>query len=265
MVSRYSRRRSLSAAAAQSRVASSVLPGRCERPSSPKVKAPAQQPKQLVTLNKDVDNLTGRLLYSTEEGGLSHIRGTRRGAMQHHVGSWQMAPSPHVKGADRWLAFHSTRPGAMGIALKDMSASTDPNVRERQLTTAPEDAQDAPPWAGTLPNSRLVFGSSETGSWQSRIYLIDVNGQAGLTSPVGWAVTPAWHPTQERIVYNGFSPTGGNPGLWLANCQRNHPPRQFTDNGNDIRPVWDPDGRTIVFMSNRSGNWDLYRVDVNGR
>ena len=39
--------------------------------------------------------------------------------------------------------------------------------------------------------------------------------------------------------------------------------RQLTDNGNDQRPTWTPDGRYIVFMSNgRDGNWEIYRVDL---
>ena len=39
--------------------------------------------------------------------------------------------------------------------------------------------------------------------------------------------------------------------------------RPLTDNPGDARPVWSPDGRYVVFMSNeRDGNWELYRIDV---
>ena len=37
---------------------------------------------------------------------------------------------------------------------------------------------------------------------------------------------------------------------------------QLTDNGNDIRPAWTPDGQSIVFMSQRDGNWELYRLSM---
>jgi Tol biopolymer transport system component len=37
-------------------------------------------------------------------------------------------------------------------------------------------------------------------------------------------------------------------------------PTQFTfDPGSDWNPVWSPDGRTIVFSSNRKGVFNLYR------
>jgi len=38
-----------------------------------------------------------------------------------------------------------------------------------------------------------------------------------------------------------------------------------TNNKSDSRPVWSPDGATIVFMSeSRDGNWEIYSVDAGG-
>jgi len=40
---------------------------------------------------------------------------------------------------------------------------------------------------------------------------------------------------------------------------------QLTDDpGNDVMPCISPDGKTIVFASDRSGNWDLYMMDAEG-
>jgi hypothetical protein len=40
---------------------------------------------------------------------------------------------------------------------------------------------------------------------------------------------------------------------------------QLTDDAsNDVMPVLSPDGKTIAFASDRSGNWDLYLMDAEG-
>lgn len=40
---------------------------------------------------------------------------------------------------------------------------------------------------------------------------------------------------------------------------------QLTDDAaNDVMPVLSPDGKTIAFASDRSGNWDLYLMDAKG-
>ncbi|MDT9121331.1 hypothetical protein RSW84_28200, partial [Escherichia coli] len=37
---------------------------------------------------------------------------------------------------------------------------------------------------------------------------------------------------------------------------------RLSNNGNDLRPVWTPDGNNIVFMSTRSGNWEVFRLSL---
>ena len=34
--------------------------------------------------------------------------------------------------------------------------------------------------------------------------------------------------------------------------------------GSNEQPCWSPDGRTILFQSNRSGKWQIYRVNPDG-
>jgi Tol biopolymer transport system component len=77
---------------------------------------------------------------------------------------------------------------------------------------------------------------------------------------------PAWHPRQDLLVFNGFDLDGSNPGLKVMSADGDGSDRRtLTDNGNDQRPTWSPDGQTIVFMSkdrgNLGNNWELYRYE----
>ena len=52
--------------------------------------------------------------------------------------------------------------------------------------------------------------------------------------------------------------------LWIVDVARGVRTRFTFDPGNDRLPVWSPDGRSIVFSSNRKGHEDLYRKSLEG-
>ncbi|CAN0541709.1 unnamed protein product, partial [Scytosiphon promiscuus] len=37
------------------------------------------------------------------------------------------------------------------------------------------------------------------------------------------------------------------------------------NNAEDRSPCWSPDGNTIVFETNRDGNWEIYLMNKNGK
>ncbi len=130
--------------------------------------------------------------------------------------------------------------------------------RTLQLTT---DAGDATMrrQAGRPDDSTLVYGSTAPDG-ATRLYRLGVgNDQAAVD--LGLGRDGAWSPDQDRIVFNGVNEQGGEPGLWLMNGDGSNRLR-LTDNGNDIRPVWTPDGLAVVFMSLRDGDWEVYRLDL---
>ena len=134
-----------------------------------------------------------------------------------------------------------------------------PDGRSYRITTAPEDARDAPP-SWNPSGGLLTYASDMSGDRRTRVFVVEARSGA-TPSSLQLGRDPAWHPSQNRIVYNGFNDAGGDPGLWLMDSEGGDR-SQLTDNGNDLRPTWSPDGRHVVFMSTRDGNWELYRVSV---
>ena len=51
--------------------------------------------------------------------------------------------------------------------------------------------------------------------------------------------------------------------MWLIDLARGNPTR-FTFNGINIWPIWSPDGRRVVFASNRDGQMNLYQRAASG-
>jgi serine/threonine-protein kinase len=56
----------------------------------------------------------------------------------------------------------------------------------------------------------------------------------------------------------------GNVDIWLYDFARDSLTRLTFDAGEDILPTWTPDGRRIVFASNRIGPMDLYWIAADG-
>jgi Tol biopolymer transport system component len=124
------------------------------------------------------------------------------------------------------------------------------------------------------PSGTLVFQSDRDG--RDAIYTLDVTSRriTRLSGDPSWTEgNPRWSPDGARIVfksnrahYEGPSPEGGTPDfdLYVMNGDGSGRRRVTTDPANEQDPAWAPDGKSIVFSSDRDGRGDLYRVWLEG-
>jgi serine/threonine protein kinase/dipeptidyl aminopeptidase/acylaminoacyl peptidase len=73
--------------------------------------------------------------------------------------------------------------------------------------------------------------------------------------------TVTWTP-DGKIVY--ASRTGENWDIWMSNADGSDAKQLTTDAFIDHEPAVSPDGRYVIFQSNRSGGRNIWRVDVDG-
>ena len=72
---------------------------------------------------------------------------------------------------------------------------------------------------------------------------------------------PAWA-GDNRFVYRGC--LGNDCGLILSQLEGGNPQR-LTQDPSDTNPEVSPDSQLVAFMSRRDGNWDVYRVGIDGQ
>lgn len=124
------------------------------------------------------------------------------------------------------------------------------------------DPSDAAAFAASADGD-LVVGR---GRFQTRLVWFDRSGRRldDLGPPAHWA-DPAISPdgTRAAFVFRDRSRGNENLDLWI-DAGANHVRSRVTfDPSIDVLPVWSPDGRDLVFRSNRSGYSDLYRKRVD--
>jgi Tol biopolymer transport system component len=75
---------------------------------------------------------------------------------------------------------------------------------------------------------------------------------------------PELSPTGDRVALECFQSSGGDRDIWLYDLARNAASRFTVDGADDADPLWSPDGRTIVFASNRLGTVDVFKKAAGG-
>jgi eukaryotic-like serine/threonine-protein kinase len=88
----------------------------------------------------------------------------------------------------------------------------------------------------------------------------------GLDASRAWNIAGgrgqlAWMP-DDRLVYDYGSNTSSD--LWIANADGTEPKQLIFNSGLNGAPAISPDGRTIVFQSDRTGTQHLWRMNSDG-
>lgn len=171
------------------------------------------------------------------------------------------APGYDAEGAyspdGKSIAFCSTRDGDPDLYVMDADGS---NVR--QLTDAP--GYDGGPFISS-DGRWVVFRSDRKEKDMLQIYAIGIDGQneVPLTDNIGVNWAPYWHPTEPYIIWAGADHSDPNArpnyDLWLMRYEVHDgrlvpgPITRVTDHpAADVLPVFSPDGRRLMWTSNRT-------------
>ncbi len=79
---------------------------------------------------------------------------------------------------------------------------------------------------------------------------------------------PQVSPDGSKVVFTvrttDFENDRGRTDLWLVPVDGGAPLRLTTDPASDFSPRWSPDGKSVLFLSSRSGSSQIWKIDVGG-
>ncbi|MEZ2345580.1 DPP IV N-terminal domain-containing protein [Terriglobus sp. RCC_193] len=162
------------------------------------------------------------------------------------------------------IAYLSNSSEGLGIYLVDIQTRASRKVfvpqsasqwEQGALTWSPDGESLAfPDHAGSNPSSSIVLLNLKT-----------LQSQVLTTPPDGWEgdLTPAFSPDGRRIAFSRASETAVRDLYWIA--VTGGPVHQITHDSAGIDSLaWFPDGKSVVFSSNRGGKSALWRVFLRG-
>jgi Tol biopolymer transport system component len=167
----------------------------------------------------------------------------------------------------RKLAFTSGRDGGTDLYVMD----TEGRAVER-LTSGPGRNQ-APSWSPD--QSHIAFMSDRSGRWQIFVMRSDGTDPRQVTQDTTLAHNPVWSPDGSKIVFYAGSGKG-NDQVFTIEPNGKHLTRLTKDvevrqnelsrsiKTNNFYPSWSPDGKRILFCSNRGGSNALYSMKADG-
>jgi Tol biopolymer transport system component len=164
------------------------------------------------------------------------------------------AANPAVSPRANRLAYEQPRRDA-NIWKIALPQSTRPPPAPTKLIASSRD-ENAP--HVSPDGARIAFLSNRSGS--DEIWLCDTAGSnlVQLTTSGGSFGTPQWSPDSRQLAFEGVKP----PGIYVIGVEGGLPRQVTTDPS--VLPSWSSDGRWIYFASNRTGNFEIWKVPAGG-
>jgi Tol biopolymer transport system component len=163
-----------------------------------------------------------------------------------------------------WLYFGSDRSGSLNLWRLPIDERTGEVRGEAEPVTTPSTASGF--WSFSRDGSRILYAADDSKSNVERFPFdpaaLRVTGREEAVTRGSYRVRSfALSPDGRRIAFSAMLP---REELFVAGIDGSGL-KQLTDDGfKDRSPFWSPDGRRLLFYSNRGGGYEAWIVSADG-
>ncbi|MGQ9785320.1 MAG: nSTAND1 domain-containing NTPase [Anaerolineae bacterium] len=180
----------------------------------------------------------------------------------------------------RWIAYVSKRsenrevmvmpvPNVLELSGIEASRIAPEQYETRAINITRHPSND---WTiGWSPDSaQIAFSSNRGGYWQVFVARADGTATYPVTSDGVSRLSPVWSPDYKWLAYSAKRENNWDiyvmpaPGPDGQGAKPEQERRLTFAEGNDLSPMYSPDGRRIAFESNRDGNTEIYVMNADG-
>ena len=116
------------------------------------------------------------------------------------------------------------------------------------------------------PNSQKITYMSYVSRNSPRVYIFDIEtGKEIVGEFPGMTFAPRFSPDGDKIVMSYTDPDIGNSEIYVLDLKTRISSRITNNSAIDVSASFSPNGKNIVFNSDRSGRRHLYVTDIKGK
>lgn len=109
----------------------------------------------------------------------------------------------------------------------------------------------------------VAYASRQNGYWDLYLLNLQNGGALRLTDTLPYDAAPSWSPDGVWLVYETYGERSLDIAIRSVGDPTAAPIALTADSFLDTSPVWSPGGRQIAFVSNRSGEPEIWLVDLD--
>lgn len=230
------------------------------------------------------DSTSGEIAFISNRDGndydifiINSESGVLRQLTQNDTVEWYLSWAPYtLKGQGNvavdeggHLVFGANRAGDEDYELYAIPANCDSDPQgceAAMMQITDNDADDLDPtWSPGYEPPQVAFVSNRDGD--DEIYIQNVYDPSALTKVTDNGRSdkdPDWSPDGGAIAYAGEDSNGDYELFLFGLLGGGGSPRQLTDNdAQDEMPAFSPKGNLLAFASDRSGNYEIYVMNIN--